>query len=135
MAEKHDMSNPLIATPVAYVAAQLWATAGNGATVRSCVANAEILVGELIERGHLPLTTETEDEKQGDPALILTAILHGLAVWKFYGPGDPRGILTIGDPGVDQYQHETKLVKGVPHLSDAAREQLEQRVQPFLRRL
>lgn len=150
-----DMSNPMIATPVAVISSQLFAAvfpaklehltdllshgksseeraeAVMASLIKLTISCAEALAAGLMDSGHLPRTTETEEIKGTDDAtlLIQSMILLGLR-WEPYGPADPRGELCF-----DGIRYSTKAVKGVPSIPGALREKIEMLVAPLLRRL
>lgn len=140
MTAKPDMSNPLIATPVATIAKELFLDAlrpphAIPATriqpIADAVVNcAEILVGELMNRGHLPRTLPSEEPKADDATLLLQAILFGIARWEPFGPGDARGEICFNG-----FRHLTKAVKGIPTISPKLREDLELEVARHIRKL
>ena len=138
-----DANNPLLSTPVATIAVDLFKStmtseqAGRFSAdlipkvITQCANLAEGIVSELQARGHLPGTlVEVEEPKADDATLILQALMLEIAEWKPYGPGDPRGEFCF-----DGQRHRGKLVKGVPMLERAAMDELADFVAPELKRL
>lgn len=144
MTSKADDHNTLLSTPVAKVAIDLFVDVlrsnviAQGRVADAARANvdcAEAIITELQSRGHLPGTlVEVEEPKADDATLILQGMVLGEVTWEPYGPNDPRGRLRIGT-AIDGYELATKLMGGVPVLSDTARDEILRRVKPLLRKL
>lgn len=141
-----DANNPLLSTPVASIAIDLFKSEMRGCVpeqhkdsiavaVAGCVGLAEEIVRALQERGHLPGTlVEVDEPKADDATLILQGMVLGEVTWEPYGRHDPRGRLRIGT-AIDGYQLDTKLKGGLPDLTPTAREEIVRRVKPLLRKL
>lgn len=139
-----DANNPLLSTPVAKVAIDLFVDVLRSNVIqqgrvadaaRANVDCAEAIISELQARGHLPTgMIEVEEPKADDATLILQGMVLGEVTWEPYGPNDPRGRLRIGT-AIDGYQLDTKLKGGVPDLTQVAREEIVRRVKPLLRKL
>jgi len=142
---KADENNPLLSTPVATIAISLFRDAVQVARTaeqmkfltKSCVDLAEGIVTELQGRGHLPpAQIETEEPKADDATLVLRGLMLGLVRWVPYGQGDPRGEIYIGgDSPALEWRGISKLVKGIPTLTDEMRTVLTGRLAPLLRKL
>lgn len=146
MTSSSDDQNPLLSTPVATIAVELFKAEMARAPrpsdeilriANGCTSAAEGIVGVLHERGHLPLKIEAEDEPAADDAtLILQGMMLGVVRWQAYDDRDPRGVLRIfGRKPEDEYLHTTKLVGGIPTIDTMAREVLSKRLAPLLRAL
>lgn len=140
MSNKADDHNPLLSTPVATIAVDLFKAQMARAPrpsdeilhiANGCVSAAQAIVGALHEHRHLPLTIETEDEpKVDDATLFAQAMVFLGARWETFGPGDPRGEVCVN--GI---RYSTKAVKGVPAIPNELRRDLIEALAPHLRKL